>query len=276
MVAASAWESRKPGQVGWGLGHAVVAQNRRAVYADGHAQMYGTHRPAGVPPHRGLRGSRRRGALLLGPRQEADGHGGQRRLPVAGGGGPVGRERRLLARGPRAAPGPARQGPPGAGLDGRGGRPVAPPALPRARRGADAIAPRSSPGSRSWRGGSSWPGRRPTRGPARRCMPTCPWSTRSSRSTCRCGKVTEAGGSRRQGQGRDASSKDPRNRRSVVWYQEVVDRFDRQKAGASPTVRDGAARRSGWATWRSRRIPSSCSPTSGSRSRPAAGPSRRS
>ena len=35
------WKSRKPGLVGWGLGHAVVAQNRRAVYADGHAQMYG-------------------------------------------------------------------------------------------------------------------------------------------------------------------------------------------------------------------------------------------
>jgi hypothetical protein len=40
-VVVRAWESRKPGFVGWGLGHAVVAQNRRAVYADGHAQMYG-------------------------------------------------------------------------------------------------------------------------------------------------------------------------------------------------------------------------------------------
>jgi hypothetical protein len=37
----SAWESRKPGKAGWGLGHAVVAQNRRAVYADGTATMYG-------------------------------------------------------------------------------------------------------------------------------------------------------------------------------------------------------------------------------------------
>ncbi len=36
-----AWESREPGSVGWGLGYAMVAQNRRAVYADGHAQMYG-------------------------------------------------------------------------------------------------------------------------------------------------------------------------------------------------------------------------------------------
>src|SRR5262249_17881010 len=40
-AAVKAWESRKSGRVGWGLGHAVVAQNRRAVYADGRAQMYG-------------------------------------------------------------------------------------------------------------------------------------------------------------------------------------------------------------------------------------------
>jgi len=41
LIATSAWENRRPGRVAWGLGHAVVAQNRRAVYADGHAQMYG-------------------------------------------------------------------------------------------------------------------------------------------------------------------------------------------------------------------------------------------
>lgn len=40
-VAVQAWEARAPGRVGWGMGHAVVAQNRRAVYADGRAQMYG-------------------------------------------------------------------------------------------------------------------------------------------------------------------------------------------------------------------------------------------
>lgn len=45
-AAVTAWEGRRPGAVGWGLGHAVVAQNRRAVYADGRAQMYGhTDRP---------------------------------------------------------------------------------------------------------------------------------------------------------------------------------------------------------------------------------------
>lgn len=35
------WQKRRPGKVGWGFAHAVVAQNRRAVYADGSAQMYG-------------------------------------------------------------------------------------------------------------------------------------------------------------------------------------------------------------------------------------------
>ncbi|MFO1021113.1 MAG: hypothetical protein U0903_10505 [Planctomycetales bacterium] len=37
----SAWNSRKPGSVGWGMAHAVIAQNRRAVYNDGTAVMYG-------------------------------------------------------------------------------------------------------------------------------------------------------------------------------------------------------------------------------------------
>ncbi len=36
-----AWKGRTVGFVGWGLGHAVVAQNRRAVYANGRAAMYG-------------------------------------------------------------------------------------------------------------------------------------------------------------------------------------------------------------------------------------------
>jgi len=36
------WQKRQPGKVGWGQGQAVVAQNRRALYADGTAKMYGT------------------------------------------------------------------------------------------------------------------------------------------------------------------------------------------------------------------------------------------
>ncbi len=41
-VTVKAWQGRKPGSVGWGLGYAVVALNRRSVYADGRAQMYGS------------------------------------------------------------------------------------------------------------------------------------------------------------------------------------------------------------------------------------------
>jgi hypothetical protein len=61
-VIAEAWQSRKPGRVGWGLGQAVVAQNRRAVYADGHAQMYGqTNRP----DFRGIEGYEDHGLHVL-------------------------------------------------------------------------------------------------------------------------------------------------------------------------------------------------------------------
>ena len=48
-----AWKARQPGSFTWGLGHAAVAENRRAAYADGHAEMYGkTNRP----DFRGLEG----------------------------------------------------------------------------------------------------------------------------------------------------------------------------------------------------------------------------
>lgn len=36
-----AWKSRRRGGVSWGLGHAVVAYNRRMSYFDGSARMYG-------------------------------------------------------------------------------------------------------------------------------------------------------------------------------------------------------------------------------------------
>lgn len=41
QAAVQAWEKRRPGGVSWTLGHAVVGHNRRAVYEDGRAQMYG-------------------------------------------------------------------------------------------------------------------------------------------------------------------------------------------------------------------------------------------
>ncbi|MBI5693262.1 MAG: hypothetical protein HZC55_24555 [Verrucomicrobia bacterium] len=41
-----AWRKRQPGRVGWGQGQAVVAQNRRALYADGSAKMYGATQSA--------------------------------------------------------------------------------------------------------------------------------------------------------------------------------------------------------------------------------------
>jgi hypothetical protein len=48
-----AWKSRKPGSFSWGLGHAAVAENRRATYADGHSEMYGDTKGADF---RGLEG----------------------------------------------------------------------------------------------------------------------------------------------------------------------------------------------------------------------------
>jgi hypothetical protein len=50
---AQAWQGRAAGSVGWGLGHAVVAYNRRAVYANGSARMYGSTNSADF---RGLEG----------------------------------------------------------------------------------------------------------------------------------------------------------------------------------------------------------------------------
>ena len=48
-----AWKGRKPGRFTFGLGHAAVAENRRATYADGRTMMYGkTDRP----DFRGLEG----------------------------------------------------------------------------------------------------------------------------------------------------------------------------------------------------------------------------
>src|SRR5262249_2460472 len=58
----NAWAAREPARVGWGLGHAVVAQNRRAVYADGRAVMYGA---TDQPDFRGIEGPEDQGVEVL-------------------------------------------------------------------------------------------------------------------------------------------------------------------------------------------------------------------
>jgi len=52
-LIGAAWKQRKPGGVSWAQGQAVVGHNRRAVYADGHAQMYGA---TSKPDFRGIEG----------------------------------------------------------------------------------------------------------------------------------------------------------------------------------------------------------------------------
>lgn len=61
-AAAAAWEARKPSKFGWGLGHAVVAQNRRAVYADGRSVMYGQ---TDKPDFRGIEGPEDHGVEVM-------------------------------------------------------------------------------------------------------------------------------------------------------------------------------------------------------------------
>jgi len=52
-AVVESWQKRQIGKVAWGQGHAVVAQNRRAVYADGTAVMYGA---TNTPQFRGIEG----------------------------------------------------------------------------------------------------------------------------------------------------------------------------------------------------------------------------
>ncbi len=40
-AVTESWNNRQPGKMGYGQGQAVIAQNRRATYADGSAAMYG-------------------------------------------------------------------------------------------------------------------------------------------------------------------------------------------------------------------------------------------
>ncbi|MBN1492158.1 MAG: hypothetical protein JXA69_19760 [Phycisphaerae bacterium] len=61
-LIATAWKRRRTGGVSWGLGHAVVGYNRRAVYADGSAVMYGK---TDCPDFRGIEGYEDYGLDLL-------------------------------------------------------------------------------------------------------------------------------------------------------------------------------------------------------------------
>jgi len=61
-AVAAAWRQRRIGKVGWGQGHAVVAQNRRAVYADGTAKMYGA---TNTKDFRGIEGYQDHGLDVL-------------------------------------------------------------------------------------------------------------------------------------------------------------------------------------------------------------------
>ncbi|HRZ37588.1 MAG TPA: hypothetical protein P5534_14660 [Candidatus Paceibacterota bacterium] len=61
-VAARAWHRREPGGVSWGLGQAVIGHNRRAVYGDGTARMYGS---TSQPDFRGIEGGADHGVELL-------------------------------------------------------------------------------------------------------------------------------------------------------------------------------------------------------------------
>lgn len=61
-AVAQAWTARKPASAGWGLGHAVLANNRRSVYVDGSAQMYGA---TNAPNFRGFEGGEDHGVDVL-------------------------------------------------------------------------------------------------------------------------------------------------------------------------------------------------------------------
>ena len=61
-LIGNAWKERRPGGVSWGLGHAVVGLNRRAVYANGKAAMYGK---TDGPDFRGIEGYEDHGLELL-------------------------------------------------------------------------------------------------------------------------------------------------------------------------------------------------------------------
>lgn len=61
-IIEQAWRGREAGAVSWGLGQAVVANNRRIAYHDGSAQMYGS---TGVSKFKGIEGYEDHGVEVL-------------------------------------------------------------------------------------------------------------------------------------------------------------------------------------------------------------------
>ncbi|NOX98689.1 MAG: hypothetical protein GXP30_02990 [Verrucomicrobia bacterium] len=57
-----AWKNKQPGGVSWGLGHAVIAQNRRIVFTDGKTKMYGK---TALPSFKKLEGAEDHGVEVL-------------------------------------------------------------------------------------------------------------------------------------------------------------------------------------------------------------------
>lgn len=62
IVVEKAWRNRQPARVAWGLGYAVVAHNRRIVYENGTAVMYGK---TNDPNFREIEGSPDHGVEIL-------------------------------------------------------------------------------------------------------------------------------------------------------------------------------------------------------------------
>jgi len=62
QAVVKAWESRAKGAVAWGLGHAVAGHNRRVVYSDGTAKMFGN---TNDPQFRGIEGYEDHGIHVL-------------------------------------------------------------------------------------------------------------------------------------------------------------------------------------------------------------------
>ena len=61
-LVVEAWDARSDGSVSWGLGHAMVAQNRRIAYLNGTAAMYGK---TGGENFRGIEGYEDHGVEVL-------------------------------------------------------------------------------------------------------------------------------------------------------------------------------------------------------------------